>query len=162
MKNQSETPEEGSSQFRFIADEHLGRLARYLRLCGFDTVFADSLADRKIIDIAISENRIILSRDKVLMSDKKVARGCRIMSERPVIQLSEVIDRYGLREYFRPFSRCTNCNGLLALVNGDEIIDSLPERTRDFYTHFMRCGTCGKIYWEGSHYNRMKKFINDL
>jgi len=162
LKNQSETPEEVSSEFRFIADEHLGRLARYLRLCGFDTVFADSIADSKIIDIAINENRIILSRDRELMSDKKVERGFRILSERPVIQLSEVINRYSLREYFRPFSRCTKCNGLLVMVNGDEIIDFLPQRTRDFYTHFMRCGTCGKIYWEGSHFNRLKKFINDL
>lgn len=162
MNQESEIPAEGSLQFRFIADEHLGRLAKYLRLCGFDTVFAGSLADSQIIDIALQDNRIILSKDRELMSNRKAAGGCRIISERPALQLSEVINKYGLKEYFKPFSRCTNCNGQLETVSVDEILDSLPQRTRNFYSHFMRCCSCGKIYWEGSHYNRMKKFINDL
>lgn len=162
MNQQSVTPEEGLPQFRFIADEHLGRLAKYLRLCGFDTSFAGSLADSKILEIAILENRIILSRDRELMSNRKAAGGYRILSEKPVLQLSEVINKYNLKGCFKPFSRCTNCNGLLENVPVDEVIDRLPPRTRDFYTHFIRCCSCGKIYWEGSHYKRMKKFISDL
>jgi uncharacterized protein with PIN domain len=159
---QPEPPATGSPEFRFIADEHLGRLAKYLRLCGFDTIFADSLSDRNIIEIALNEHRIILSRDKELMSNKKVTRGFRILSESPAGQLTEVINNYGLREYFKPFSRCTKCNGLLATVQEEEIAGQLPQRTRAFFSHFRRCGSCGKIYWEGSHYDRMKKFISSL
>jgi uncharacterized protein with PIN domain len=159
---QPETPATVSPEFRFIADDQIGRLAKYLRLCGFDTIFVDSLTDRNIIDIAVREHRIILSRDKELMSNKKVTRGFRILSEKPVEQLSEVISNYGLRKFFQPFSRCTNCNGLLEIVNEDEIDDKLPQRTREFFSHFMRCSSCGKIYWEGSHYDRMKKFISSL
>lgn len=162
MKLQPETPAAGSPEFRFIADEHLGRLAKYLRLCGFDTIFADSLADRKIIEIAVREHRILLSRDKELMSNKNVPRGVRILSERPLEQLSEVISIYGLRKFFQPFSRCTLCNGLLEIVQEEEVEDQLPQRTRNLFSHFMRCSSCGKIYWEGSHYDRMKKFVSSL
>lgn len=162
MNLQNEPTGAGPPEFRFIADEHLGRLAKYLRLCGFDTIFADSLTDRRIIEISLHEHRIILSRDKELMSNKKVKGGFRILSESPVRQLSEVINNYGLREHFKPFSRCTKCNGLLENVQEDEIAGQLPQRTRDFFSDFRRCNSCGKIYWEGSHYDRMKKFISSL
>jgi uncharacterized protein with PIN domain len=158
----TETGKSGSPEPRFIADAHLGRLARYLRLCGFDTLFADSLSDRDINEVSLKEQRIVLSRDKELLSNSKNKEVCRILSERPVTQLSEVIKKFRLREFFKPFSRCIECNGSIEPVSGDEIRDLLLPRTREFYSHFRRCRSCGKIYWEGSHYEKMKKFVDSL
>ena len=162
MTELTETVKSGSHEPRFIADAHLGRLARYLRLCGFDTLFADSLSDRDIKEVSLKEQRIILSRDKELLSNSKNTDVCRILSDRPVDQLSEVIDKYCLRKFFKPFSRCIECNGSIEPVSGDEISDHLLPRTREFYSQFRRCRSCGKIYWEGSHYEKMKKFVDSL
>ncbi len=162
MTELTETSKSGSPELRFIADAHLGRLAKYLRLCGFDTLFADSLSDRDIIEIALKEQRIILSRDKELLAHDKNTGVCRIFSERPVTQLSEVIGKYSLRDFFNPFSRCIECNGSIESVSGDEIRDLLLPRTREFYSRFRRCISCKKVYWEGSHYEKMKKFVDSL
>ncbi len=98
---------------KFIADVHLGRLAKYLRLCGFDTICGMNLADRDIINLSIEENRIILTRDKELLKNKRVILSYRIMSENSVAQLGEVIKGFDLVKYLQPFTRCTECNSLL-------------------------------------------------
>lgn len=144
---------------KFIADVHLGRLAKYLRLCGFDTVYGMTLTDREIINLSLQENRIILSRDKELLKNRHVIQSYRIMSAEPVEQLKEVFRRYDLKNYLHPFSRCMICNGEVVSVRKEEIDYALKPKTRCYYNEFRKCTNCGKIYWEGSHYEKMKNFI---
>jgi uncharacterized protein with PIN domain len=144
---------------KFILDVHLGRLSKYLRLCGFDTFFDAGLNDSEIIDLSLKEHRIILTRDRGLLKNKLVTHGCWIRSTNPVRQVKEVLQRFDLRNALHPFIRCMECNGMLVDVPKEEILDKLPPRTKDYYTEFKKCTGCGKIYWEGSHYERMKQFL---
>lgn len=149
-------------ELRFIADVHLGRLARYLRMCGFDTLFEQYYDDREIIDLSVKEGRIILTRDKDLLKSKKVRNGHLVHSDVPVEQIREILSACNAAEMIKPFTRCMECNGVMEPVGKKEIIDRLMPMTRDYYDEFKRCSTCGRIYWEGSHFIRMKSFIMTL
>jgi uncharacterized protein with PIN domain len=144
---------------RFITDVHLGKLSRYLRLCGFDTIFETGLSDREIVDISVTGKRIILTRDRNLLKNKRVTHGYWIRSNNPFEQLEEVLIRFDLRNDLHPFSRCMECNGLIRKVPKEDVIDELLPGTRNCYTDFKKCDGCGRIYWEGSHFDRMKKLI---
>lgn len=147
---------------KFIADVHLGRLAKYLRMCGFDTYFDIDLSDNQIIGISLKERRIILTRDKELLKNKLVTHGYWIRSIKPDKQLMEVLQKFDLKSTLNPFVRCLECNGMIEDVSKEDIRERLLKKTKDFYTEFKRCKKCGNIYWEGSHYERMKKFIETL
>lgn len=149
-------------EIKFIADVHLGKLARYLRLCGFDTLYEKDYTDDEIVIISSLQKRIILTRDKRLLNNKKVTHGIRIRSGYPESQLKEVFNRLDLKNLAKPFTRCMGCNSLLADVPKEKIIDRLPPRTKDFYDTFRLCPQCDQIYWEGSHFQRMKDFINNF
>lgn len=151
-----------SNEFRFILDVHLGKLAKYLRLMGFDSVMDKDLDDNGIIEGAIRENRIILSRDKLLMRNKRVTIGYLITSSRPASQLDEVIRRFDLSHVMNPFTRCTVCNSVVEPVDKEKIIELIPPKTRKYYDEFLKCSGCGRIYWKGSHYEKMMKFINSI
>lgn len=162
MKKNLDPGQVPADGIKFIADVHLGRLARYLRLCGFDTYFDTTADDRRIIDISLTQNRIILSRDKELVNNRNVADSYRVTSSNPVEQLGSVIERYNLKTIIRPFTRCLLCNGEVVHIEKEKIEVDLQPDTRKYFKEFYRCEQCGKIYWEGSHYERMKKFINLL
>lgn len=145
---------------KFIADVHLGKLARYLRMCGFDTLYEKDYSDDEIIIISSLQKRIILTRDKRLLNNRKVTHGLRIRSGNPESQLKEVFDRLDLKNLAKPFTRCMGCNTLLVDVPKEKIIDKLPPRTKEFYNTFKLCPQCNQIFWEGSHFKRMQEFIN--
>ena len=151
-----------NADFRFIVDVHLGKLARYLRLCGLDTLFSVEYNDAEIIEISNSDDRIILTRDKLLIESKKVVKGLLIKSQDPSEQIKEVFARYDLQKRVTPFTRCMECNSLLVNVDKEMIIDLLEPRTREFYENFSICTSCNHIYWEGSHYQKMKNFVERL
>lgn len=143
---------------KFIVDVNLGKLAGKLRLLGFDTLFRNDLEDDEIRKIAAKEKRIILTRDKVLLTHNAVTHGYWIRNEDPKLQLREVVQRLQLKNSFKPFSRCTRCNELLRKAEPENIKARLPEGTFQFYDTFWECRGCGQLYWQGSHYER----INDL
>jgi uncharacterized protein with PIN domain len=147
---------------KFILDVHLGRLSKYMRLCGFDTLFERDLNDREIVSISVSERRIILTRDRDLLKSRLVTHGYWIRSRGSEEQLKEVLRRFDLKNDLRLFTRCLECNGMISDVPKEEIIDQLMPKTRDYYSDFRKCGGCEKIYWQGSHYERMKKFIQTV
>ncbi len=147
---------------RFILDVHLGRLAKYLRLCGFDTLFSSFYEDREIIDIARRENRIILTRDRLLLKSAGDVLGYPVRSQYHDEQLREVFERFDLKARARLFTRCIACNTLLEDVRKEEIEDRLLADTRRYYSVFRRCPGCDRIYWEGSHYENMKKSLSPL
>ena len=146
---------------KFILDVHLGRLAKYLRLCGFDTTFSNLYDDREIIDTAASEKRIILTRDKQLLKDKRVTHGYWIRSQNHNEQLREVFVRFDLKDRLALFSRCIRCNTILEEVSKEKIKARLQADTSRYFSKFMRCPDCDRIFWEGSHYDNMKVIIDD-
>ena len=147
---------------KFILDVHLGRLAKYLRLCGFDSLFSKYFDDREIIDVAVAEKRIILTRDKQLLKDKRVTHGYWIRSQNHTEQLMEIFVRFDLRDRLQLFTRCITCNTVLEKVSKEEIEHRLLADTSRYYSKFTRCPGCDRIYWEGSHYNNMKVIIENV
>jgi hypothetical protein len=147
---------------KFVVDINLGRLARYLRMLGFDTIYRNDLEDREIVDISIKEHRIILTRDQDLLKHKEVTHGYWVRSTKISAQLKEVVKRFDLKNSIRPFRRCMVCNGLLHPVAKEDIIDKLEDGTKRDYDTFYQCDICNRIYWRGSHYERMRKIIHDL
>ncbi|MBN1309247.1 MAG: Mut7-C ubiquitin/RNAse domain-containing protein [Chitinispirillaceae bacterium] len=143
----------------FIADVHLGKLARYLRLLGFDVAYDQKLDDTGIVRRAVEERRIILTRDRRLLHAKVIIHGCCLHHQEPQAQLREVIDRYDLKKRLHPFSRCLACNGILQRVAKGSIIRRLEPKTRLYYEKFKQCVVCGKIYWRGSHCERLREVL---
>jgi hypothetical protein len=147
---------------RFVADAHLGRLARYLRLLGFDTRYENDLGDAKLAAIARREGRILLSRDRALLAGPALTHGLWVPSTRPREQVAQVVERLDLYRLLRPFTRCTVCNGLLAAVDRAEVAAELPERVRRAFDAFWRCQGCGRLYWQGSHYQRLRALVEQI
>jgi uncharacterized protein with PIN domain len=147
---------------RFVADAHLGALARYLRLLGFDTRFENDPGDEALAEISAREHRILLSRDRALLDRRRVTHGLRVPHTRPREQLSWVVERLDLYRLLRPFTRCMPCNGLFEPVSAAQVADRVPERVLDAFDRFWRCRDCGRIYWRGSHYDRLKASVDRL
>lgn len=147
---------------RFIADVHLGRLVKYLRLCGFDTFFSTEADDPEIISRALEEKRVILTRDRGLLLNRHVTHGYWIRSDHPVSQMKELIVRFDLKNLVGLFTRCMVCNGILEDVTKEEIRARLREDTLRYFNEFSICSGCHRIYWKGSHYDRMKVFIDNV
>lgn len=145
-------------QTRFVLDTHLGRLAVYLRMLGFDTLYRNDYRDEELARISSEERRILLTRDRGLLKRNAVTRGYCVRSTEPRQQLIEVLRRFDLFGSLAPFQRCLRCNGTLQPVRKEEVINRLPPRTRRYYDEFRICIRCGQIYWKGSHYQRMQRF----
>lgn len=155
-------PTVGAEPIRFILDVHLGKLARWLRLLGFDTLYRNDLDDPEIVEIAAMEGRTILTRDGGIMKRRAATRGYLVQSTVPQEQLREVLDYYQLQEQIQPFHRCLVCNGLLVHVEKSKILELLEPKTIRYYDTFFQCAECGKIYWRGTHYERMQGFLAAL
>ena len=145
---------------RFFADAQLGRLARYLRLLGFDTRYENDVGDAELVRLANADHRIVLSRDRRLLMRRAVSHGCHILQDKPLDQLAHVIRRCDLTRSTRPFTRCMDCNGLLHRVAKGAVQHRLQPGTRAHYERFWQCTVCGKLYWQGSHYARLEKLVH--
>lgn len=143
----------------FIADAHLGGLARLLRMAGFDTLYDNRFDDAGIVALAAREGRIILSRDRELLKRREVSHGCYVHAIEPRAQLREIVARLDLARAARPFSRCLRCNLPLRPAERSEVLDRLPPRVREFQTRFSTCDGCGRVYWEGSHWRAMRTIL---
>ncbi|AWN74330.1 Mut7-C RNAse domain-containing protein [Legionella anisa] len=143
----------------FILDVHLGKLARYLRLLGFDVVYENNLTDENIIQRSKKEHRIVLTRDVGILKNKSITHGHWMHNTNPEKQVEEVLMQFQLTKQCKPFTRCLNCNGLLKKVDKSKITKDIPELAKKYYQTFMRCQSCKKIYWEGSHYIKLKNWI---
>ncbi len=141
----------------FILDVHLTRLARYLRILGFDCAYEHNYEDEEIADISSRERRVVLTRDRGLLKRKQVSYGYWVRSQIPKKQLREVSRRYMLREWFPLTSRCSHCNSPMLQVEKEVVEDSLPRYTRLTYETFFRCTGCGQLYWEGAHYPKIRE-----
>jgi hypothetical protein len=127
-----------------------------------DSRYKNEVSDVFLVNTAIAENRIILTRDRGLLMRANVHYGYFVREIDPKKQIKEVVNHFNLRTHSSPFSRCANCNGLLQPVTKDEVYDRLEPRTRLYYDEFRFCSQCYQIYWQGSHFQRLKKFIEGL
>lgn len=138
---------------RFVADVHLGRLARLLRLVGFDSRWGNDLTDEELAAIGRRERRILLTRDRGLLKRREVTHGLYVRSGDPQVQVVDVIRRLDLADRLAPFSRCLRCGGALVTVPKAEVIDRLGPLTRARVEEFRRCVACGHVYWRGAHHD---------
>ncbi|HEX6997110.1 MAG TPA: Mut7-C RNAse domain-containing protein [Gammaproteobacteria bacterium] len=144
---------------RFVLDVHLGTLARYLRLAGFDTVWRNDLDDDEIIEISLRERRIILTRDRGLLRHGRVTHGYWLRATDPLEQLEEVVHALHLAGCLEPFARCLECNGLVEPVDAAAVAALVPAGVWSETRRFTRCRGCGQVYWVGSHQPRLEAVI---
>jgi uncharacterized protein with PIN domain len=137
---------------RFLLDVHLGRLARLLRLVGFDAAWRGDADDAWLAATSAGEDRILLSRDRGLLKRREVPRGCLVRSQAPREQLEQVVARYGLRGTLAPFSRCLVCNAVLERAAQGEADRATAGR----------CPGCGRCYWRGSHWEAMERLVQEI
>lgn len=141
---------------RFIADAHLGQLAKQLRMLGFDVLYRNDFSDGELVRIGREQQRIVLTRDRDLLMRKDVLRGSYLHSIDTEEQLREIFARYDLAAEVKTFSRCLNCNGELHAVDKTAVHARLPVSSAQHYEHFFECDGCAQLYWEGSHVTHMR------
>jgi len=149
-------------EIRFVLDGHLGRLAAFLRLAGFDTAYRRDASDDELVATSSKQHRVLLTRDQALLKRRAVTHGSFVHATRPVEQLVEVITRFHLARLARPFTRCMRCNGELAPAGEVAIAARVPPRSRGCFSRFLQCQDCGKVYWEGSHYGRLRRLLDEV
>jgi hypothetical protein len=148
-------------KIRFVVDVNLGKLAKKLRLLGFDTYYRNNLDDDEIVKISIYEKRIILTRDIGILKYGNVTHGFWIRNDDPKIQLDEVIERLQLRNLFKPFTRCSQCNGQLKRITKEHVKSRVPDDTLNYYRIFWECQGCRQIYWKGSHFDKINNWLEE-
>jgi uncharacterized protein with PIN domain len=149
-------------EFRFSLDTHLGRLATYLRMLGFDALYEIGCDDPGLSGISAREGRILLTRDRGLLKRGELMFGYFVRATEPRQQLLEVLRRFNLFSVAAPFRRCLRCNALLESVSEELVRDRLPPKTVEYYHQFQICPGCDRVYWAGSHVAHMQRFIERI
>ena len=151
---------------KFIADNNVGRLARWLRLMGYDTVLLRQKDDARMIEIALSENRVILTKDAQFMKRRLVTNGTlktlHTGQDDPEVQVQEVVESLSLDYDFKPFSRCLECNQALAGRDKEYVKHSVPARVFEMQTQYTQCPACRRVYWPGTHWQAMRRKLQNL
>jgi uncharacterized protein with PIN domain len=145
---------------RFVLDVHLGTLTRRLRLLGFDSLYSNQFQDSEIASAASMEERIVLTRDIGMLMWCDVHYGCWVRSQNPSQQVVEVLEHFSLWPWIRPFHRCTVCNGLIESIDREEAKREVKPEIFEYYRNFYRCRSCRRIYWKGTHFQRMERLIS--
>lgn len=159
IKIQPVAPNDLSDDPRFVIDGHLGKLASHLRMLGLDCLYNNAYKDEELVDISVEQNRILLSRDRLLLMHKVITKGYLVRSMDPNKQIREVVTRYGLINWIRPFQRCMRCNHTLEPVEKEMILKKLEPLTKQYFHEFKLCPACNQVYWKGSHYERMLEVV---
>jgi uncharacterized protein with PIN domain/sulfur carrier protein ThiS len=155
----AEVPAPPVSEPRFLLDVHLGTLARYLRLLGFDTAYDNHSGDDDLVARAAVEVRTLLTRDRGLLRRRVLTDARLVRGMDPLEQLIDVVRRLRLGAWIRPYARCTSCNGVLAPVRRADVAPLVPPGTLRDHETFAACSACGKVYWQGAHHVRISALI---
>jgi uncharacterized protein with PIN domain len=147
---------------KFILDVHLGKLAAYLRMLGFDAAYRNCSGDRELVDAASQQQRILLTRDRGLLKHSSVTHGYLVRQTDSRRQLVEIMARFDLAGSVRPFTRCMVCNGSLEQVSSEQVQSELPPLAASSCEQLCHCAQCGRTYWKGSHYHRMQQWVKEL
>lgn len=162
IESVSVIPHSPLRQLMFVCDVHLGRLAKYLRMLGFDTLYSNLYKDEQLIRISNAQNRILLSRDRQLIQDKHVTRRYLISHADPEEQIREIISYFDLKNNIAPMTRCLKCNGLVRPVAKEAVRPQVDKPVFERNEEFCECMECGKLYWKGSHYDAMMQWIRKV
>jgi hypothetical protein len=147
---------------KFICDDNLGKLAKWLRTLGYDTLFSQTISDKELISQALKEDRIILTRDTKLVQLKSVTKYLLIESDKPLEQLKQVKEKFDLKidgQYL--FSRCLVCNIPLEKIEKESIKEKIPPYVYKTQDNFVYCSRCDKIYWAGTHVQKMTQRLKE-
>lgn len=147
---------------RFILDVHLGKLARYLRMLGFDAAYERDQEDAAIIDLSLQQRRVILTRDLGILKHSRVTHGYWLRHDEPAEQLREVLRALDLFRQLQPFTRCMDCNGRIHPVDRKAVKGQIDPDTFQQFKEFWQCRDCSKIYWRGSHYESMLRQVKEI
>jgi hypothetical protein len=147
---------------RFVADAHLGGLARLLRMAGFDTLYDNNFQDSEIEDISLRDNRIVLTRDRELLKRRQINEGCYIRALKSTEQLREVFERLDLAHSARPFTLCLHCNAPLRTIDKALVLERIPPAVRRYQEEFSTCDVCLRIFWQGSHWQHMQTLMQEM
>ena len=153
---------QATSASSFVADGHLGKLVRNLRLLGFNVAYDPKADDPQLLRVMERENRALLTRDRRLLMHAIVEIGYYPRSQNADEQTVEVIRRFNLLDSIAPFTRCIRCNGPLRNVSKAEIVERLEPLTNIYYEQFQRCTDCEQIYWPGSHFSKLQKRLEKI
>jgi len=148
-------------EIKFFADNNVGKLAKWLRMMGYDTLFFNGSDDSSMIAIALAEGRVILTRDTQIMRRRVVTSGqlkaILIQGDEPEQQMCQVIDSLNLDCQFRPFTICLECNQPLLPRSREQVKDLVPPYVFQTQVQYVECPTCHRIYWRGTHWQAMTK-----
>ncbi|NWG28529.1 MAG: Mut7-C ubiquitin/RNAse domain-containing protein [Ignavibacteriaceae bacterium] len=144
---------------KFVADVHLGRLTKYLRMMGFDVLYKNNFDDDEIVQLSLKEKRAILTKDRGVLKRNEVTHGYFVRSTKVEEQVKEVLNRFDLKNEIKEFSRCIECNELLMPIKKELIVNQLPQKVAQSQNEFYQCPSCNKNFWKGTHYRRMLSFI---
>jgi hypothetical protein len=147
---------------KFICDVHLGRLARYLRMMGFDVFYKNDLGDDEIVKISLKERRTVLTRDSGILKRSKVSHGYFLRSSNVIQQSEEIIRRFDLQKNIKEFSRCLDCNTELIKIKKSKIINTLPPKVAALQYKFYECPVCKKLFWQGTHHQKMLSLVQNF
>lgn len=147
---------------KFVLDVHLGRLAAYLRMLGLDSAYANCSSDPELVRISVEQGRILLTRDRGLLKYSSVTHGYWLRETDSRRQATEVVSRFDLASALHPFTRCMACNVPLRPVSKSEVADRVPPRATAAYSDFQECPVCRRVYWQGTHYQRMRRWVEQL
>lgn len=145
---------------RFLADNHLAKLARFMRLVGLDTRHDQSWDDPELVEISVEERRVLLTRDVELLKHGNLTHGYYVRSTDPRGQIVEVVRRFHLEDEIDPYTRCTNCNGLLYDVSKEDVSDRIPAETSRHVQRYKQCRNCAQVYWRGSHQPDLQRIVD--
>lgn len=147
---------------KFVLDVHLGRLAAYLRMLGFDAAYGNSASDQELARSSVDEHRILLTRDRGLLMRSAVTHGYWLRETAPRRQTAEIVRRFDLARRIEPFTRCMACNSPLVPALKEEITGRIPPGVAAGREEFRECPACRRVYWQGTHYQRMRRWIDEL
>ncbi len=147
---------------KFVLDVHLRALAKYMRMFGFDTNYQNDFSDEQIIEISISEKRTVLTRDVGILKRNQLTHGYWVRNVKPIKQIEEIIKRFDLKNEINEFSRCIRCNTIIVPIEKEKVMSKIPPKVKSLHPQFFYCNVCSKIYWKGSHYDKMKSLIEKM
>lgn len=147
---------------KFVLDVHLGKLAGYLRMLGFDAVYTNHASDLELVQISSEQDRTLLTRDRGVLKHAAVTRGYWLRETDSRRQMAEVVRRFDLAGAFHPFSRCMACNAVLREAQTADVRGRVPAGVLEWCDRFRECACCRRVYWDGSHWRRMRRWIDQL
>jgi uncharacterized protein with PIN domain len=153
-------------EIKFIVDNNVGKLAKWLRIMGYDALLFSGDDDGKMVKMALAQNRVILTKDSQIMKRRLVTSGrlraVLIKDDDVKVQLQQVVETLNLDYHFKPFSICLECNQRLQEKNKDEVRDLVPPHVFKTQSLYMECPSCHRLYWRGTHWQAMTRELEKM